>query len=113
MTTQDLRIDADALLARLTELGRIGATGDGGCCRLALTDADRAGRDLVRRWMGELGLQVQVDPVGNLFGYRAGTEDTAPVMTGSHIDTVATGGLYDGNYGVLSGLAVVQALSGG
>ncbi len=111
MTTQDLRIDADALLARLTELGRIGATGDGGCCRLALTDADRAGRDLVRRWMGELGLQVQVDPVGNLFGYRAGTEDTAPVMTGSHIDTVATGGLYDGNYGVLSGLAVVQALN--
>ena len=60
MTTQDLRIDADALLARLTELGRIGATGDGGCCRLALTDADRAGRDLVRRWMGESGLQVQV-----------------------------------------------------
>ena len=111
MTTQDLRIDADALLARLTELGRIGATGDGGCCRLALTDADRAGRDLVRRWMGELGLQVQVDPVGNLFGSRAGTDDTAPVMTGSHIDTVATGGLYDGNYGVLSGLAAVQALN--
>jgi len=113
MNTGDLRIDQGWLLARLEALAQIGATGDGGCCRLALTDADRAGRDLVCRWMRELGLQVQVDPVGNLFGWRAGigAADLAPVMTGSHIDTVATGGRYDGNYGVLSGLAVVQALN--
>ncbi len=108
----DLRIAPAFLVDRLAALGAIGSTGDGGCCRLALTDADRAGRDIVCRWMRELGLAVQVDPVGNLFGWRAGTEEgLAPVMTGSHIDTVATGGRYDGNYGVLSGLAVVQALA--
>jgi beta-ureidopropionase / N-carbamoyl-L-amino-acid hydrolase len=111
-TPPDIRIDASFLLDRLAELGAVGDTGDGGCCRLALTDADRQGRDLVTGWMRELGLAVHVDPVGNVFGRCAGTDDSlAPVMTGSHIDTVATGGRYDGNYGVLSGLAVVRALA--
>jgi N-carbamoyl-L-amino-acid hydrolase len=52
---------------------------------------------------------VRIDAVGNIFGWRAGLEDLPPVMTGSHIDTVATGGRYDGNYGVLAGLEVVRA----
>jgi beta-ureidopropionase / N-carbamoyl-L-amino-acid hydrolase len=110
-TADNLRTDGDRLLARLGELAAIGATADGACCRLALTDEDRAGRDLVGRWMRELGLQVQVDPIGNLFGRRAGTEDAAPVMTGSHIDTVRTGGRYDGCLGVLGGLEVVRTLN--
>ncbi len=76
MHTEHLRIDPADLLQRLQMLGRVGATGDGGCCRLALTDADRAGRDLVCGWMRELGLRVQVDPVGNIFGWRDGLEDS-------------------------------------
>jgi hypothetical protein len=111
MSTAQLRIEPDDLLHRLQTLGRIGDTGNGGCCRLALSDADRAGRDLVCGWMRELGLRMQVDPVGNIFGWRDGLEDLPPVMTGSHIDTVATGGRYDGNYGVLAGLTVVRALN--
>jgi N-carbamoyl-L-amino-acid hydrolase len=111
MKAEGLRIDGDRLLARLAELAAVGATDEGGCCRLALTDEDRAGRDLVCRWMREAGLDVQVDPIGNFFGYRAGTEDTAPVMTGSHIDTVRTGGRYDGCLGVLAGIEVVRTLN--
>ena len=111
MTTLDLRIDSARLMARLDTLAAIGMTAEGACCRLALTDEDRAGRDLVVHWMHELGLTVQVDGIGNIFGRRAGTEDVAPVMTGSHIDTVRTGGRYDGNYGVLSGLEVVRSLN--
>ncbi len=111
MKAEQLRINAARLLARLDELAKIGATADGSCCRLALTDEDKAGRDLVVGWMRELGLEVRIDPVGNIFGRRAGTEDTAPVMTGSHIDTVRTGGRYDGNLGVLGGLEVVQVLN--
>jgi len=107
-----LRIDPARLLARLDALAAIGATPEGGCCRLALTDDDRAGRDRVVGWMRELGLQIAVDPVGNLFGRRAGSADElAPVMTGSHIDTVRTGGRYDGNYGVLAGLEAVRVLN--
>jgi N-carbamoyl-L-amino-acid hydrolase len=111
MSTEHLRIEPDDLHQRLQTLGRLGDTGNGGCCRLALSDADRAGRDLVCGWMRDLGLRVQVDPVGNIFGWRDGLEDLPPVMTGSHIDTVATGGRYDGNYGVLAGLTVVRALN--
>ena len=55
---RDLRVDGGRLLSRLRALGEIGSTGDGGCARLALTDADRAGRDLVITWMEDLGLTV-------------------------------------------------------
>jgi len=106
-----LRIDGDRLLGRLTELARIGDTGDGGTNRLALTDADRAGRDLVVSWMRELGLDVRIDAIGNVVGTRAGRIDGPAVMTGSHIDTVRTGGRYDGNLGVLTGLEVVETLA--
>jgi N-carbamoyl-L-amino-acid hydrolase len=104
-------IDEHALLARIAAHGEIGATAQGGVCRLALTDADRDGRDRLVAWMHELGLDVRVDRIGNVFGNRAGTRpELAPVMTGSHIDTVATGGRYDGIYGVMAGLEVVRAL---
>ena len=110
MTLANLRIDRDRLLARLDALARIGAAENGACCRLALSDEDRQGRDLVVAWMRELGLAVHIDAIGNVFGVRRGEIDAPPVMTGSHIDTVRTGGKYDGNYGVLAGLEVVQRL---
>ncbi len=106
-----LRVNVDRLSARLEELAQIGSTGDGGCSRLALTDADRAGRDLVVTWMTDLGLDVQVDEIGNVIATRPGDEDGPPVMTGSHIDTVATGGRFDGNLGVLAGLEVLETLA--
>lgn len=105
-----LRVDGKRLMDRLEAMARIGWN-DGACCRLALTDEDRAGRDQLVAWMKAAGLAVSIDPVGNIFGLRAGTDPAAqPVMTGSHIDTVRTGGKYDGNLGVLGGLEVVQAL---
>ncbi len=111
MKAEQLRINQARLLAALDELAAIGRTEDGSCCRLALTDEDRAGRDLVVKWMRALGLEVRIDPIGNLFGLRAGSEDIAPVMTGSHIDTVRTGGRFDGCLGVLGGLEVVRTLN--
>ncbi len=107
----NLRIDIDRLMRRIRALGEIGALEGGGVCRLALSDEDKAGRDLVVRWMRELGLDVTVDRIGNVIGVRAGAVQGPPVMTGSHIDTVATGGLYDGNLGVLAGLEVIETLN--
>ena len=104
------RIRPERLLESLERLAEIGRTPEGGCCRLALTDEDRAGRDLVAGWMRDMGLEVRVDAIGNVFGLRAGREDLAPVMAGSHIDTVRTGGRYDGNLGVLGALEVLRAL---
>lgn len=109
---QSLQVNGDRLCAKLKALAQIGARPDGSCCRLALTDEDRAGRDLVVQWMKEAGLAVSIDPIGNVFGRRPGTNPALqPVMTGSHIDTVRTGGAYDGNLGVLGGLEVVAALN--
>jgi len=104
-------VNAERLLARLQELGRVGSTGDGGCARLALTDEDREGRDLVVTWMRDLGLDVQVDAIGNVIALLEGREAGPPVMCGSHVDTVATGGIYDGNLGVLAGLEVLETLA--
>lgn len=111
MKAEMLRVDVDRLLRRLDALAQLGAIAGGGCCRLALSDEDKAGRDLVVSWMRELGLEVVVDAIGNIFGLRRGLQDAAPVMTGSHIDTVRTGGRYDGNLGVLGGLEVVQTFN--
>ena len=108
---QNLRINGARLLSRLQRLAEEGARPDGGVCRLALSDADKAGRDLVVQWMRELGLAVTIDAIGNVVGVRRGEEDGAPVMMGSHIDTVATGGRYDGALGVLGGLEVIETLN--
>lgn len=112
MNTPQLAINGPRLMRQLEQLAKIGRTETNACCRLALTDDDKLGRDLVVRWMKELGMAVTIDPIGNIFGTRAGSRpDLAPVMTGSHIDTVRTGGAYDGNYGVLAGLEVVATLN--
>jgi beta-ureidopropionase / N-carbamoyl-L-amino-acid hydrolase len=106
-----VEVTGDRLLADIEALARVGDTGDGGNCRLALTDEDAGGRELVVGWMRALGLDVRVDRIGNVVATRAGLDATLdPVMTGSHIDTVRTGGRYDGNLGVLAGLEVVRAL---
>jgi N-carbamoyl-L-amino-acid hydrolase len=91
------------------DLAQIGSIDGGGCARLALTDEDKAGRDLVIAWMQELGLSITIDVIGNVVGvWDVGSG--RPVMTGSHIDTVRTGGKYDGNLGVLAGLEIIQTL---
>lgn len=105
-------LSASLLMERLDTLACIGAIDGGGVCRIALTDADRRGRDQLVAWMRELQLEVRVDQIGNIFGIRPGRlPAAAPVMTGSHIDTVATGGRYDGHLGVLAGLEVVRWLN--
>ncbi len=93
-------------------MAAIGATPRGGCNRQALTEADMAGRKLLSRWAEAAGCSARVDAVGNLFIRRVGTDDALPVvMTGSHLDTQPTGGKFDGVYGVLAGLEVIESLN--
>ncbi len=102
----ELRINQQRLSDRITRLAQIGAIEGNGVCRLALSDEDKQARDLVCEWMRELGLEVSIDKIGNVVGLRAGIETGKPVMTGSHIDTVATGGRFDGAWqrtGLLTG----------
>lgn len=93
-------------------MAEIGATGRGGCNRQALTDADRAGRDLFVSWALAAGCSVVIDQIGNLFATRPGLDpQAAPVLLGSHLDTQPTGGRFDGVYGVMAGLEVVRTLN--
>ena len=108
----ELRIDGARLWRSLMDLAAIGATEKGGVKRLALSDLDRQGRDLVVRWGREAGLAVTVDQIGNVFMRREGRNPALPpIVTGSHVDTQPTGGKFDGNYGVLAGLEVVRTLN--
>ncbi|WP_299202756.1 Zn-dependent hydrolase [uncultured Amphritea sp.] len=96
----------------LMQMGEIGGTEKGGCCRLALTDLDKQARDLFTQWCEEAGCTVRVDKMGNVFARRPGkNNDLPPVVMGSHIDTQPTGGKFDGVYGVLSGLEVIRTLN--
>src|SRR5882672_8780883 len=107
-----LRVNGDRLWSRLMQMATIGATAHGGCNRQALTDGDAAGRSLLSRWAEAAGCTVRSDAVGNLFARRPGREHGLPVvMTGSHLDTQPTGGKFDGVYGVLAGLEVIESLN--
>src|ERR1700690_4069017 len=105
-----LRVSLPRLRARLDALAEVGAIDGGGCARLALTDDDRRGRDLVVTWMRDLGLRIDVDEIGNVVGTWPPESSDPRVMTGSHIDTVATGGRFDGTLGVLAGLEVLETM---
>ncbi|MEH6576495.1 MAG: Zn-dependent hydrolase [Amphritea sp.] len=108
----NIKINEQRLWDSLMEMGEIGGTEKGGCCRLALTDLDKQGRDLFVSWCKEAGCTVTVDKMGNIFARRAGRDNSLPpVVMGSHLDTQPTGGKFDGVYGVLSGLEVIRSLN--
>lgn len=117
LRTPATEINGERLYQSLDDLGRIGSYDDErsglvGVNRLALTAADGEGRRQVVAWMRALGLAVTVDRIGNVFGRRAGAKDKlAPVMIGSHIDSVPTAGRFDGCLGVLGGLEIVRTLN--
>jgi N-carbamoyl-L-amino-acid hydrolase len=93
------------------EMARIGATPKGGVRRLALSDVDRQGRDLFRRWCEDAGLSVRVDEIGNMFARREGrSPNRPPVLFGSHLDSQPSGGKFDGALGVIAGLEVMRTL---
>ena len=107
-----LSINKNRLLGRIDALGAMGRDEEGKRTRLAASDTDKAGRDAVVAWMEEAGLKVVVDRIGNLFGIweTEANRGREPLMVGSHIDTVINAGQYDGCYGVLAGIEVIQTL---
>lgn len=107
-----MEIDADRLRTSFDDYAAIGATENGGLHRLALTDEDRAARDQLVADAEELGLDVRVDGIGNVFARRAGTDpDAAPVLIGSHLDSQPYGGRFDGQLGVLVALEALRSMA--
>lgn len=107
-----LEINGEQLINRINTLGELGIGEDGRRTRLAVSDTEKEGRDLVVGWMKEAGLQVVVDRIGNIFGIWETEENKneKPLMVGSHIDTVINAGQYDGCFGVIAGIEVIRTL---
>lgn len=105
-------IDVERLLLRIRTLGAIGRDNDGRLARLAASDGDKLGRDQLVSWLKGADLDVVVDRIGNIFGIwkPEGVHDQQPLLLGSHIDTVINAGIYDGCFGVLSALEVIETL---
>src|SRR5258708_9297373 len=96
-----LKVDGARLWQSLMELAKIGATPKGGVRRLALTDLDRQGRDLVVGWLRDAGATIEIDGAGTIFAPGRGRGDTSRgVLTGSHVETQPPGGKFDGTYDV-------------
>jgi N-carbamoyl-L-amino-acid hydrolase len=105
------QVDPARLIDAIDALATIGARGDGGVDRPALSALDIEARRVLIERAQTLGCTVTTDACANLFFRRAGDEDLPPVMTGSHIDTQPTGGRLDGAYGVLAGFECLAALA--
>jgi beta-ureidopropionase / N-carbamoyl-L-amino-acid hydrolase len=110
MQTTVISINGDRLNQTLTELATIGQLPSGGVCRLAYSTEDMQARQQVKSWMETAGMTVRVDAAGNMIGRYPGQIDLPALATGSHIDTVPTGGRYDGALGVLAGIEIVRSL---
>jgi beta-ureidopropionase / N-carbamoyl-L-amino-acid hydrolase len=107
-----LRVNSGRLLDRLQAMAQIGRSAQGGVNRLAYTDADLEGREYVSGLMRAAGLRVSTDAAGNIIGRREGDDPKlAPLLAGSHTDSVPEGGVYDGTVGVLSAVEIAQTLA--
>ena len=105
-------VNQQRLWDSLMEMATIGATAHGGSCRLALSDDDARGRRRFIAWCEAAGCEIRIDPIGNVFARRPGTEPGLPPVTcGSHLDTQPLGGRFDGVYGVLAGLEAIRTLN--
>jgi N-carbamoyl-L-amino-acid hydrolase len=111
MEAKNLRINGERLKNTLEEMAKIGATPEGGVQRLALSDEDKRARDLFLSWLREIDLEIMIDEMGNIFGKRAGKNNSlSPVLSGSHIDSQPKGGRFDGILGVMGALEGLRVI---
>lgn len=105
-------IDQDRITERLEAIYACGKQEDGTYSRIAFSLEDKAGRDLFAGYLNRLGMKTYYDKAGNMIARREGTEPgRAPIMMGSHLDTVPDGGKYDGAFGCVGALEVIEELT--
>jgi len=107
-----LRVNGKRIVDHILALAEFGKNPQGGASRVAYSDADKQGREYVLGLMKSAKLDVKIDAAGNLIGQRAGSAaGLAPLLFGSHVDTVPEGGNYDGVVGSISAIEVAQTLA--
>jgi hydantoinase/carbamoylase family amidase len=104
-------VNSQRLQSTLAKLSEYGRNPDGGVTRLGYSETDMAARGYVIGLLKEAGLSVRIDPAGNIFGHRDGSQKLPVILFGSHIDSVVHGGNYDGDVGSLGATEVIRALN--
>jgi len=94
-------------------LSEFGRNSEGGVTRLGFSQTELDARTYVMSLMEDAGLEVRVDPAGNIFGRRSGSDQLPALLFGSHIDSVPHGGNFDGTLGSLGAIEVIRALNDG
>ncbi|MFW6130981.1 MAG: Zn-dependent hydrolase [Candidatus Aminicenantaceae bacterium] len=104
----DIKVNIDRLNKDIEDLANIGSDPKGGITRPSFSQADLEAREWLKDKIQSAGLELQQDGAGNIFGRIGSKEKT--IMTGSHIDTVIHGGMFDGALGVLSSLECLRRI---
>ncbi len=102
-----MRASADRIARRAAQLARIGGKGTS-VSRLGLTSDERRAHELVGSWLERLGASVRHDEAGNVYGRMGGAGPA--ILVGSHLDSVPTGGRYDGALGVVVAVEAMETL---
>ncbi|HEX6719907.1 MAG TPA: M20 family metallo-hydrolase [Pyrinomonadaceae bacterium] len=110
-TQSTIRVNGKRIMDHILALAEFGKNPQGGVSRVAYSDADKQGREYVLGLMRAAKLEVNIDAAGNLIGRRAGSNRLAPLLIGSHIDSVPEGGNYDGIVGSLGAIEVAHTLA--
>lgn len=106
-----LKCNMERLEEKILCYSKFGDTGNGGITRLCLSDADIQGRKEFIRRTKELGADIKIDDMGNIYATLEGSDNSLPaIVMGSHADSVVNGGNYDGILGVLTGLEVAETI---
>jgi N-carbamoyl-L-amino-acid hydrolase len=101
----------DRMDEKIKAFSRFGALEGGGITRLSLSESALAARAEFKKRAEALGMTVESDDIGNIYATYPGTEEGLPrIVMGSHMDSVRSGGNYDGIYGVLSSLEVAETI---
>jgi N-carbamoyl-L-amino-acid hydrolase len=106
-----ITINKRRLLRDLNAVSRIGIGDHGSVTRLVFSIKELRSRQFLLHQMRQIGLQIHVDRIGNIFGRLNGTNaKSAALLVGSHLDTVVHGGKFDGTLGVIAALEAVRTL---
>ena len=103
--------DKERMAEKIAAFSKFGDLGNGGITRLSLSPPALAARAEFKKRAEALGMSVESDDVGNIYATLPGGEQGLKrIIVGSHVDSVRSGGNYDGIYGVLSGLEAVETI---
>jgi hydantoinase/carbamoylase family amidase len=110
-STLPLRINADRMSASFTHLASIGATGDGGVSRVTFSEEHLAARKWLQNEIENAGFEFRMDGAGNHSAFfSCGKKDAPTLLFGSHLDSVPSGGRFDGALGVMAALEVLKTV---